>query len=209
MTKGFEPLRSVFGLVDLPRFQYSAGMIKVPSYIIAVLAGLFVLATTQASTSTVEGTVRDASGQPLRDAEIRIEGVEGSAMAKTARTDDRGHYIYRSLGDGTYMVSLVVNGSVKASIANVGMATGNTTTLNFEMRKGSAAAGARPSAKGRHYVWVPSATGTNIAGRWVEVDDSKKEAQSSLGAQERLIHSGGQVMQRIQDNAGVAATSGK
>jgi len=66
---------------------------------------------------TLQGTVRDSRGHPIRGAEIRIEGRNGNLATKS---DAKGHYFSGGLATDTdYRVTLIVNGVVKASILNV------------------------------------------------------------------------------------------
>jgi hypothetical protein len=148
---------------------------------VAVVVAVSFLATSiaQAETpGTLAGTVKDANGEALKGAEIRIQGRDPGRVGKV-HTDAQGNYRYVGLETGTYSVTLLVNNAVKASISNVRTQLGQTQTLNFALVSGSAA---KPFAKGKHYVWVPSPTGTNIAGRWMEVDDSRPEM--SVGMEE-------------------------
>ena len=114
----------------------------------------------------LQGTVKDSSGKPIKGAEIRIEG---NNFSKAAKTDAKGHYFSDGLGVGTkYKVTVVVNGSVKASLLNVSPGTGKPADLNFDLRQ------AKGTSK-NHMVWVPTETGTHIGaanGHWVEVDEN-------------------------------------
>jgi carboxypeptidase family protein len=148
---------------------------------VAVVVAVSFLATSMAQADTpgtLAGTVKDANGQALKGAEIRIQGRDPGRVGKV-HTGAQGDYRYVGLETGTYSVTLLVNNAVKASISNVRTESGQTQTLNFALVSGSAA---KPFAKGKHYVWVPSPTGTNIAGRWMEVDDSQPEM--SVGMQQ-------------------------
>jgi hypothetical protein len=51
--------------------------------------------------------------------------------------------------------------------------SGSATDLNFELKNGSnAPATAQQSGKKKtHMVYMPSQTGSNLGGRWIEVDD--------------------------------------
>ena len=115
----------------------------------------------------LEGTVKAPDGHPIKSAQVRIEAKTGK-FAKTITTDANGHYLCDGLTTGTeYKVTLVVNGSVKASILNARARAGKPTALNFDLAKGG--------APKRHMVWVPQETGTHIGstnGRWVEVDQN-------------------------------------
>ena len=143
--------------------------------------------------ATLSGVVKDAAGQPLPGAEIRIQGKDASKVGKI-HTNASGHYNYPALETGTYSVTLLVDGATKASINNVRTKVGETQTLNFELRKGAMA---KPFAKGKHYVWVPSQTGSHL-GMWVEVDDDSKAMPS--GMQERMRWSGNALARKIQSN---------
>jgi len=116
--------------------------------------------------SALQGTVKDSGGHPIKGAEIRIEGKN---FAKAIKTDAKGHYFSDGLGVGTkYKVSVVVNGSVKASILDVSPGAGKPADLNFDLRQ------AKGTSK-NHMVWVPTETGTHIGaanGHWVEVDEN-------------------------------------
>jgi Carboxypeptidase regulatory-like domain len=142
--------------------------------------------------ATLRGIVQDANGQPLPGAEVRIIGKDTNSVGKV-HTDASGHYSYPGLETGTYNVTLVVDGTTRASINNVRTQLGEVQTLNFALQKGAAA---RPFAKGRHYVWIPSTTGTHL-GRWVETTDDA--ASISTGMQERLANQGNNTVKEMID----------
>jgi hypothetical protein len=133
--------------------------------------GLFVLTfSAWAGTSTLEGVVKDPGGRPIKGADVRIEAKNGTKFSKIVKTDSNGHYISDSLAVGTYKVTLVVNGSVKASIVNATTKPGSPTQLNFDLTLKTAAAKTHGKT---HRVWVPPDTGTHIGGgTWVEVDEN-------------------------------------
>jgi hypothetical protein len=167
-----------------------------PRNCLVVVLGLFLfVSAAAAASSTLQGVVNDSSRRPVPNAEVRIEGREGGNSAKVVRTDPSGHYSYNALGEGTYKITLLVNGVVKASIANVNMEIGHVETLNFEILRGAAA---KPFASGRHYVWVPSQAGSHLAGSWVEVTE---ERPMSRGRQERIQNSGSDYVRHIQEAA--------
>ena len=117
-------------------------------------------------TSALEGVVKDPTGRPIKGADVRIEAKN---FSKIAKTDASGHYISSGLAVGTYKVTLVVNGSVKASIPNAKTQLGKSTQLNFNL-----AAQVASATKHIHSVWCPNETGTLIGGtgRWIDVDDN-------------------------------------
>jgi len=117
-------------------------------------------------TSALEGVVKDPTGRPIKGADVRIEAKN---FSKIAKTDASGHYISSGLAVGTYKVTLVVNGSAKASIPNAKTQLGKPTRLNFNL-----AAQVASATKHIHSVWCPNETGTLIGGtgRWIDVDDN-------------------------------------
>lgn len=165
------------------------------------LSGLLLLSVNVfAASATIEGTVTDDKGQALSQAQVRIEGREGSGLNQIVRTDARGTYRFTGLSDGTFRVTLMVDGKVKASIANAMAQAGQVEKLNFSLKK---AAMAKPSAAGKHYVWVPAPTGSQLAGSWVEVDD-KPNRKLPVGMKDRMDWNGNAAVRHIQSNAGAA-----
>jgi hypothetical protein len=133
------------------------------SLVLSFVGSLFVAVTVWAGTS-VEGVVKDPSERPVKGADVRIEATNFSNIVKT---DGNGHYICDGLGVGTYKVTLLVNGQVKASILDGKTQAGKATQFNFKLT------GKMASAKKRiHIVWVPPDLSTHIGGRWVEVDEN-------------------------------------
>ena len=143
--------------------------------------------------ATLRGVVRDSKGQPLQGAELRIQGSDPSKIGKV-HTDAKGHYSYPGLETGEYSVTLVVAGVTKASIGNVRTQLGEVQTLNFDLQKGAAA---KPFTKGKHYVWIPSQTGSHL-GVWMEVNDDGKAMSSGMA--ERLRWQGSALARNIQNS---------
>jgi hypothetical protein len=128
-------------------------------------------ASAWAGPSSVQGIVKDAKGQPIKGADVRIESKDGKQLFNTVKTDTKGRYISQGLAPGVYRVSLVVNGAVKASITNTKINSDQATQLNFDLRPVPAAQVNAAEKKGKHMVWVPSGTGTHLGGHWEEVPD--------------------------------------
>jgi hypothetical protein len=159
------------------------------SYSVSLLSlkiGLFVLVfSAQAGTPTLEGVVKDPTGHPIKGADVRIEAKN---FSKIVKTDASGHYLSDGLAVGAYKVTLVVNGSVKASILNAATRAGKPTQLNFDLRQ-------TKGASKKHMVWVPGETGTLIGGgRWIDVDENGNVVDDSTNVQ-RFNPNAGQQMQ--------------
>ena len=113
----------------------------------------------------LQGTVRDSRGDPIRGAEIRIEGKNGKFVIKS---DARGHHFSDRLAIGTdYRVTLIVNGSVKASLLNVRSGVEKPAELSFDLLPAN-------RSSNRHMVWISDQPiGTHIGGgHWAEADEN-------------------------------------
>jgi len=132
------------------------------SFILSFVGSLLVTFSASAGTS-LEGIVKDPAGRPIKGADVRIEARN---FSKIVKTDATGRYTSDGLPVGIYKVSVVVNGTVKASILNASAQSGKHTQLNFELT---------PKTKfvKTHKVWIAADTGTHIGGgQWVDVDDN-------------------------------------
>ena len=163
------------------------------------------VATTWAGPSAIQGVVKDAKGQAIKGADVRIESKDGKQLFKAVKTDRSGRYVSDGLAAGVYRVTLVVNGAVKASINNTKTKADGATQLNFDLKPAPAAQAAAGAKSGKHKVWVPNNTGTHIGGRWVEVDDSGSTEPGALnvkrGSAEDLRR------QQLQNQGGLPPTS--
>jgi serine/threonine protein kinase len=142
-------------------------------------AGLRTNKSTADGSASIQGFVKDAKGEPIKRAGVRIESRDGKQVFSTVTTDPNGRYISQGLQPDVYRVTLLVNGAVKASIMNTQTKANQPTQLNFELKPTSQAGNIANS--GKHMVWVPARTGSHTGGNWVEVDDSGK-------THSRLIH---------------------
>src|SRR5438093_11895965 len=129
--------------------------------------------------STLQGDVKDSKLQPVAGAEVHIQAKDGSNLQKIVRTDANGHYVCPKLPQTDYEVVLFVNGAIKATINNTKTFADKPTQLDFKLT-GQYAAN-KPAKKHTHMVYVPSETGSNLSGRWVEVDDSGDNAAALAG----------------------------
>jgi tRNA A-37 threonylcarbamoyl transferase component Bud32 len=118
--------------------------------------------------ASIEGFVKDAKGEPIKGADVRIESRDGKQVFRTVKTDPKGRYNSQGLQPGGYRVTLLVNGAVKASIMNTQTKGDKPTQLNFDFKPASQAG--KTAKGGKHMVWVPNRTGSHIGGNWIEVD---------------------------------------
>ncbi|OLA99105.1 MAG: hypothetical protein AUH08_12550 [Verrucomicrobia bacterium 13_2_20CM_54_12] len=118
--------------------------------------------------AAIHGFVKDAKGEPIKGAGVRIESRDGKQVFSTVKTDPNGRYISQGLQPGVYRVTLLVNGAVKASIMNTQTKADQPTQLNFDFKPTSEAGNIAKG--GKRMVWVPARTGSHIGGTWVEVE---------------------------------------
>ena len=163
------------------------------------------VATAWAGPSAIQGLVKDAKGQAIKGADVRIESKDGRQKFSTVKTDGKGRYISESLPVGVYKVTLIVNGAVKASITNTKTKADQTTQLNFDLKPVPAAQASAGQKKGKHMVWVPATTGSHIGGGWVEVDDGAKAAPGTLNVQ----RANAEQLQREANSAGNPNAGGR
>jgi len=100
------------------------------SLMLSLVGVILVTFNVLAGTSVLEGVVKDATGRPVKGADVRIEAKN---FSKTLKTDANGRYVTDSLPVGTYKVMLVINGQVKASVPDAKTQLGKPTQLNFDL----------------------------------------------------------------------------
>ncbi len=127
--------------------------------------------------ASIQGFVKDAKGEPIKGAGLRIESRDGKQVFSTVKTDPTGRYISEGLQPGVYRVTLLVNGAVKASSMNTRTRANQPTQLNFAFKPTSQ--GGKIAKGGKHMEWVPGRTGSHLGGNWVEADEKGNEHAGS------------------------------
>jgi hypothetical protein len=127
------------------------------SIILSLIGVLFVAFSVSAGTSVLEGVVKDASGRPIKGADVRIEAKN---FSKILKTDASGRYVTDVLAVGTYKVTLVINGQVKASIRDAKTQVDKPTQVNFDLsgKRASADKVQRPAAYGKDFMDIRPST---------------------------------------------------
>ena len=150
---------------------------------IGVLGLFLCVVSAWAGPASIQGVVKDAKGQPIKGADVRVESKDGKQLLNTVKTDAKGRYISQGLQPGVYRVSLVVNGAVKASIGNTKTRPDQSTVLNFDLKPVAAGQASTKQKSGKHMVWIPAQTGSHMGGRWVEVEEGGAAAAGNLNVQ--------------------------
>jgi hypothetical protein len=158
---------------------------------------LFVTLSASAGTTVLEGVVKDASGRPIKGADVRIEAKN---FAEIVKTDASGHYVADGLAVDAYKVTLIINRQVKASILDAKTQLDKPTQLNFGLTGKVASA-----KKHTHTVYVVPDIDTHIGGgRWVEVDDKGNVLNNdiNIGASSNITRVTGTAVQQMQIRTG-------
>jgi hypothetical protein len=109
------------------------------SVALAIVLGLLFMPDmvwAQASTGSIAGTVRDASGGVLPGVTIEASSPALIEKVRTVVTDDRGEYRIVELRPGTYTVTFTLPGFVVVRREGLELTTSFTATVNAEMSVG-------------------------------------------------------------------------
>src|SRR5579883_1379990 len=93
-----------------------------------------------AQTVSYEGDVKGEDGKPVQKAVIHIERKDIKGSYKV-NTDKKGHYFYGGLPNGTYKISVDVDGKERDSVDNVKSHFGDPTNVSFDLAQAAARAG--------------------------------------------------------------------
>jgi len=116
--------------------------------------------------STLEGKVCGPDGQPIKGADVRLQNSSLALAAALTRTDVRGQYRFMNVASGTYKVSVSPTNVAQSLIADVKVDGNKRVDLKINPVNSAA------RTQEKHRVWVPPPTGTNIGGRWKELDNT-------------------------------------
>src|SRR3982075_2989489 len=81
------------------------------------------------ATGAITGTVQDASGAFIANAEVQITNQDTGVLERTVRTDASGSFTTPLLPVGTYVVSVKSSGFADASFSNIVVRVTETTRL--------------------------------------------------------------------------------
>jgi len=156
--------------------------------------------------STLEGKVCGPDGQPIKGADVRLQNSSSKLQAALTKTDVRGQYRFINVAPGTYKVSVSSANVVQKLIADVKLDGNKRVDLQISPVNSAA------RTKGKHLVWVPPPTGTNIGGRWKEVDNTGASAPTlasvSKGELDSITAASGAVSKRGNMTSVIGGTQG-
>lgn len=90
----------------------------------------------QITTATLNGTVTDASGAAVANAEITVTNPD-TGFSRTMESGSQGNYSVPELPPGTYNLTVKAKGFSTVQQKNISLLVGQTLTLNFTVKPGS------------------------------------------------------------------------
>jgi hypothetical protein len=163
-------------------------------FITLLVSAVAAFAADPVGPARIQGVVKDSKLQPVAGAEVHIQAKDGSGLQKIVRTDSNGQYGVSKLPTTDYEVVLFVNGKIKASINNTKVFPNKPTQLDFKLTGQYAANAAK---KHTHMVYVPAETGSNLSGRWVEVDDSTGAPDAAITGSGNVTRLSGEAVRQM------------
>lgn len=149
-----------------------------------------------AQNAVLQGEVKGLDGRAAKDAEVRVQAQGKSRSGSVAKTDARGHFAVKGLAAGTYSVQAIAPGGVTSPAQTIKLGD-RPVSVTFDLRQPAGAKAAANGQKKKKYVWVPSETGSNLGGRYVEVDDDS----SNTGTIGNVHKMSGQALGNMQSRA--------
>ena len=188
-----QPLRDATFLSKLSSFM-TTKLLRI-CFLTLLVSAVAAWASTPAGPARIQGAVKDSKGQPVAGAEVHIKAKDGSGLEKIARTDSNGQFGVSKLPVTDYEVVLFVNGQIKASLTHQSVFPDKPTKVDFKLTGQSAA---NTQKKHTHMVYVPTETGSNLGGHWVEVDDQTGAGAAGAEGNHVTHVSGAAVLQMQQ-----------
>src|SRR2546423_1830642 len=166
--------------------------------LVALLVSAVAAWASEVGPARIQGMVTDSNKNPVAGAEVHIQAKDGSGLQKIVRTDSNGQYGISGLPITDYEVVLFVNGQVKATLTNQHVFGNKPTQTDFKLTGKYAS---NTKKKHTHMVFVPAETGSNLSGRWVEVDD--QSGAGAAGAESGEVrHLSGAAVRQMQTGQG-------
>lgn len=107
--------------------------------LLALLAALLISLSSLAQTATtgaIIGTITDASGAVIANAEVELTSV-GSTQSTKQVTNDAGQYIFPSVLPGNYTLAVIAKGFRKANITDIKVDVAKSYTFNLTLEIGN------------------------------------------------------------------------
>jgi Carboxypeptidase regulatory-like domain/TonB-dependent Receptor Plug Domain/TonB dependent receptor len=101
--------------------------------LVMVICALSVVAQTQITTGTIQGTVLDANGAAVPGANVEIKNLDTN-VSRTLTTDEDGRFVALALQPGNYSVTISKSGFATSVAEKVAVQVGQALTIPVEMK---------------------------------------------------------------------------
>jgi hypothetical protein len=133
---------------------------------IALLVALAISAFGQGITARMDGTVTDPQGAAIVGAQILVINVDTGAPFKAA-TNERGEWVIPAMPNGTYRVTITMQGFKTTTIDNVKMDAGVPQTVNAKLELGQLTETVEVSAGAEIVQTTTASVNSTLQGRQV------------------------------------------
>src|SRR5438045_3893398 len=115
-------------LGDFPRIHTFA-----ISFILMLLIAPAIVAQSQSTTGTIEGTVTDANGAAVPGANVEIKNLDTNLL-RTLTTNEEGRFVALALPPGNYSVTISKQGFATTEVPNAVLTVGQALTLPLQLK---------------------------------------------------------------------------
>jgi tetratricopeptide (TPR) repeat protein len=159
-----------------------------------------------AQVSSIEGDVKDQTGQPLKGALVKIDRIDIKGHYQV-KTDKKGHYFHTGLPLGRYKVTLEVDGKDVDNVNNVTTKLGESTVQDFSMKESMERSQSLAKAAESGTLTKEQERGMS-AEQKAALEKAAKEREQAMSKNKALndaFNSGMQAMQGKQWDAAIAS----
>ena len=118
---------------NFPRIQFFTF-----SIVLLLLIAPSIVAQTQITTGTIQGTVIDANGAVVPGANVEIKNLETNAV-RNVTTDEDGRFVALALQPGNYSVTVSKQGFATTILERTALTVGQALTIPFSLKISSVA----------------------------------------------------------------------
>lgn len=144
----------------------TARLLRMLSGAFLLITALGIFAFAQTNKGTISGTVRDAQGAVVPDADVTVTN-SATGISRTVKTNEEGVYQVPLLDIGTYRISVSKTGFQTLNQENVILQTASETSIDVELPTGSVTSEVTVTAETPLVETETSERGSVITGREV------------------------------------------
>src|SRR5256714_1221859 len=115
-------------LGKIPRLQSFA-----VSFLLILLIAPLIIAQTQSTTGTIQGTVVDANGAVVPDANVEVKNLDTN-LSRTVMTDPEGRFIVLALPPGNYSITASKQGFATTVLERTTLTVGQALSVPFSLK---------------------------------------------------------------------------